>query len=120
MSATTIKNNKRTFVAGEAIDAYLVVVLGSSESVTKAGGASASESVVGLTTSSVANADSTGISLIKGGATAFATASKAIDAGEAVYTAASGKITDDSSTGTLVGLALEGASADGDVIEIAF
>lgn len=45
MSATTVKNNTRTFVAGEALDAYLLVDIESDGSVTKASETSTSTQI---------------------------------------------------------------------------
>jgi len=46
-------------------------------------------------------------------------ASKAIAVGDTVYTAASGKISDTQATGAFeIGVALEAATADGEIIEV--
>jgi hypothetical protein len=119
MSATIVQNSQRTFVAGEALSSYLLVKVEADGHVVKAGD-SATESLVGVTTTSADNGGATTISLVNGGGTAYATASEGIDAGDAVYTAASGKIASSVTTGTKVGIALDTAAADGDIIEISF
>ena len=119
MSATIVQNSQRTFVAGEALNPYLLVKVEADGHVVKAG-AVADQPLVGLTTTSASNGGATTISLVNGGGTAYATANEAIDAGDLVFTAADGKITSSVLLHTKVGVALEASSADGDVIEISF
>jgi len=115
-STTTVQNNVRTFTNGSsALDAYVCVKITSDGTIALS--ESNLEPVVGFTTQPVAANEAASISLLYGGGTTFATASKSIDAGDIVYNTTGGKITDASST-TKVGVALESASADGDVIEI--
>jgi len=117
MSATTIQNTTRTFVAGEALDAYLLVKVDSSGNVVKAT-ATASEPKVGYTTASVASGEAANISLIHGGGSAFATAAEALSIGDIVYGDANGKVSASGSNGDKIGITLTAATADGDVIEV--
>jgi hypothetical protein len=119
MSATTVQNNARTFVAGEALSPYLLVKVESDGDVVKCG-AAADQPVVGLTTAPAANTEATSISLVNGGGTAFATANEAIAAGDLVFTAAGGKVTSSVALHTKVGVAITASSADDDIIEISF
>ncbi len=119
MSATIVQNSQRTFVAGEALNPYLLVKVEADGHVVKAGGV-ADQPIVGLTTTASVNAGATTISLVNGGGTAYATANEAIAAGDLVYTAADGKITSSVVDHTRIGIALEASSADGDIIEISF
>ena len=119
MSATIVQNSQRTFVAGEALNPYLLVKVEADGHVVKAE-AVADQPIVGLTTTASVNAGATTISLVNGGGTAYATANEAIAAGDIVRTAADGKITSSVVDHTRIGIALEASSADGDVIEISF
>lgn len=117
-SSTTVQNSLRSFNAGEALTEYLCVKVESDGDVVKAGAAT-DLPIVGFTTRGADSGETTPIALINGGGTVYATAAKAIAAGDLVFTAASGKITDATTT-TKIGIALETAADDGDVIEIAF
>jgi len=118
MSATTIQNNTRTFVAGEALDAYLLVKVESNGTVIKATEL-ADEPVVGFTVQPSASGEATAISLTHGGGTSYGTASEAIAIGGTVYAAAGGKLATTGLNSARAGLALTAATADGDVIEVA-
>ena len=117
MSATTIQNTTRTFVAAEAIDAYILVKVDSAGLVEKAT-ATASEPKVGYTTASVTLGEAANISLIHGGGSSFATAAEALSIGDIVYGDANGKVSASGSSGDKVGVTLTAATADGDVIEV--
>lgn len=118
MSATTIQNNTRTFEAGEALDAYLLVKVTSTGTVIKAT-AAAAEPKVGFTIASAASGESAAISLTHGGGTSYGTASEALDIGDIVYGDAAGKLSASGSSGDKIGITLTAATADGDVIEVA-
>ena len=118
-SSTTVQNSIRSFKAGEALDEYLVVKIEADGDVVKADGTSGLP-VVGVTTRGADNNETTPIALINGGGTAYVTASEAIAAGDIVFTTTGGKVEKSSASTTRVGVALEAAADDGDVIEIAF
>ena len=118
MSATTVQNNTRTFVAGEALAAYLLVKVESNGTVIKAT-ATAAEAKIGFTVAPAASGEAATISLANGGGTSYGIASEALSIGEKVYAAANGKLESSSGTGDLVGITLTAATADGDVIEVA-
>ena len=118
MSATTITNNTRTFVAGEALDAYLLVKVQSDGTVVKATAAS-SEAKVGFTVAPVASGEASGVSLSHGGGTSYGIASEALAIGDKVFGDAGGKLAAAGGAGDLVGITLTAATADGDVVEVA-
>tara|TARA_R110000796_G_scaffold16726_3_gene52114 strand:+ start:4656 stop:5027 length:372 start_codon:yes stop_codon:yes gene_type:complete len=118
MSATTVQNNTRTFVAGEALDAYLIVFVQSDGTVVKATGGE-NEPKVGFTVAPIASGAVANISLLHGGGTSYGLASGVIAIGDVVFAAAGGKLT--AATGgnaARAGFALTAATADGDVIEV--
>ncbi len=116
MSATTVSNSNRTFVNGSsALGAYILVKV-ASDGTLSASDASA-DPVVGFTTSPAAASEATTVSLIHGGGTSFAIASKDIAIGDLVYNTTGGKLTDASGT-EKIGVALSAAASDGDVIEV--
>lgn len=117
MSATTVQNTTRSFVASEAIDAYLLVKVQSAGTIVKAT-ATAAEPKIGYTVAPVASGEAATISLIHGGGSAFATAAEALSIGDIVYGDASGKVSASGSSGDKVGITLTVATADGDVIEV--
>jgi len=117
MSATTIDNTTRTFVAAEAIGAYILVKVDTNGSVVKAT-ATASEPKVGYTVAAVGSGEAATVSLIHGGGSSFATASEALSIGDIVYGDADGKVSASGSSGDKVGVTLTAATADGDVIEV--
>ena len=118
MSATTIQNNSRTFVAGEALDAYLLVKVETNGTVTKATAAS-SEAKVGFTIAPAASGEAASISLSHGGGTSYGIASEALAIGDKVFGDAGGKLAAAGGAGDLVGITLTAATADGDVVEVA-
>lgn len=117
MSATTVKNNTRTFVAGEALDAYMLVDIESDGSVTKASETSVSTQI-GYTVAPAASGEAATISLVVGGGTSYAIADGAVAIGEVIYSAAGGKVSAAGVGAQRVGLAVSAATADGDVIEV--
>jgi len=118
-SSTTVQNSIRSFKAGEALDEYLVVKIESDGDVVKAETGTLLP-VVGVTTRGAASGETTPIALINGGGTAYVTASEAIAAGDNVFTHTGGKVEKSLANATRIGVALEAAADDGDVIEIAF
>ena len=117
MSATTVQNNTRTFVADEALDAYLVVFVQSDGTVVKATGGE-NEPKVGFTIAPAASGEAASISLIHGGGTSYGLASEAITIGDIVFAVAGGKIGLLGGNLARVGIALTAATADGDVVEV--
>jgi len=117
MSATTIQNTTRTFIAAEAIGAYILVKVDSS-GLAETATATAAEPKVGYTTASVTLGEAANISLIHGGGSSFATASEALSIGDVVYGDAGGKVSASGSSGDKVGVTLTAATADGDVVEV--
>jgi hypothetical protein len=117
MSATTVQNNSRTFVAGEALAAYLLVKVESDGTVIKAT-AAAAEPKVGFTIAPVASGEAATISLTHGGGTSYGTAAEALSIGDIVYGDAAGKLSASGSSGDKIGITLTAATADGDVIEV--
>ncbi len=117
MSATTVSNNARTFVAGEALDAYLLVKVDAAGDVVKST-ATASEPKVGFTVAPVASGEAATISLTHGGGSSYAIASEALAIGDIVYGDAGGKLSASGSSGDKIGITLTAATADGDVIEV--
>lgn len=117
MSTTTIDNTSRTFVASEAIGAYILVKVDSSGLVEPAT-ATADEPKIGYTVASVASGEAATISLIHGGGSSYATAAEALAIGATVYGDADGKLSATGSSGDKVGVSLTAATADGDVIEV--
>jgi len=117
MSATTIQNTTRTFIAAEAIGAYILVKVDSS-GLAETATATGAEPKVGYTTASVTLGEAANISLIHGGGSSFATASEALSIGDVVYGDAGGKVSASGSSGDKVGVTLTAATADGDVVEV--
>ena len=117
MSATTVKNNTRTFVAGEALDAYMLVDIESDGSVTKASETSVGTQI-GYTIASTASGEAATISLVVGGGTSYAIADGAVAIGQVIYSAAGGKVSATGVGAQRIGLAVSAATADGDVIEV--
>ena len=118
MSATTVQNNSRSFVAGEALDAYLVVFVQSTGTVVKATGGE-NEPKVGFTVAPIASGEVANISLIHGGGTSYGLASEAISIGDILFATAGGKVGLLGGNLARVGIALTAATADGDVVEVA-
>lgn len=116
MSGQFLEGNHKAFTNGNTARAqYVRVVL--TAGVLEL--ASATQREIGITTRRI-EADVAGDVLLRtANGTVPMIAAGAIAAGAVVYTAASGKINDVQATGAFrVGIALEAATADGDVIEI--
>lgn len=112
-----VESNCKTFEADEAIAKYLRVKLDSDGKITTAG---ATDKDIGTAESEAfAAGDDIAVRLSSATGTQKCVAAGAITVGAAVHTAASGKVNDTQATGAFVyGIALEGASADGDIIEV--
>jgi hypothetical protein len=104
----------KTFTAGEALARARRVKLSSGTVVY----ADADEKAIGVTTAGVASGAMVGVRLL-GGQTHKVTASAAVTACANIYATADGKV-DDAGAGsgsTVIGVAIEAALADGDIIE---
>lgn len=106
------ENIIKTFTAGEALEAFRRVKL-SSGNVVYAG---AGEEFIGVTQDKVASGDPVAVALRSASRSYKMTAAAAVTAGAVIYGAASGKV-DDAASGVAQGIALEEATADGDIIE---
>lgn len=104
----------KSFVAGEALDAYRRVKLSSATVVY----ADADEAAIGVTAGAAASGASVAVDLF-GNRTHKVTASAAVAADAVVYGKADGKV-DDAAGVYPIGIALEAALADGDIIEVCF
>lgn len=105
----------RGFTAGAAIAQYLRVKLSSG----KLAVAGAEQDIGTIEEESFADGDVRAVRLLSTQGTHLAVAAGAVSAGAKVYGAAGGKVDDTQGTGAFLrGIALEAATADGDVIEI--
>ena len=118
MGSTTSQASGRTFQAtAAAIDAYSLVALDSSGTISVAGD-NATDHVIGAVTEDVAASGYGNVQLINSGGTMECLCGGntiAVDA--IVYTDGTGKIGTDA-TNVKIGYALQASSADGDVIEV--
>jgi hypothetical protein len=104
----------KTFTAGEALARGRRVKLSSGTVIY----ADADEMAIGVTMADVASGEVVGVRLL-GGQTHKVTASAAVTACANIYATADGKV-DDAGAGsgsTVIGVAIEAALADGDIIE---
>jgi hypothetical protein len=104
----------RTFTTAGAITRFSRVVLGSGGTITAA---DATSGDVGVAYAAAASGDEVTVILKSKSGTSKHIASAAIAAGVTLQAAAAGKIVTHSS-GTLIGIAMEAAAADGDIIEV--
>lgn len=105
-----------TFIAGAALEAFTRVKLSASFTVINAG---AGEEFIGVTLQKVASGEQVGVALRDSGRSFKVVAAGPVALNSVIYGAAAGKI-DDAVNGTAQGVALEAATADGDVIECLF
>jgi len=111
------ENANKPFTAGEALAAFRRVKLSDGTTVVYA---DADEPAIGITQAAAASGASVTVRLLNAAGTFKMTAGAAITVNKVVYGLADGKI-DDLSTGVpgvAVGVALEAATADGDIIEV--
>jgi len=120
-----------TFQAGEAVTQHALVMLeaGSAETppevIETAGTQNADITVLGTVVGGedgpgdVADGKPVTVRMLNCVATCKMIAAKAITVGEAVFSADDGKVTDATTSESFVGFALEAASDDGDIIEVA-
>lgn len=110
----------RTFKAGVAIGRFLRVKLSSSK-LAIAGIGDASTATVGTTErEAFAANDQVAVRLDNAQGTRKCVAAGAIAADAIVYSAANGKVNDVSTGANRVGIALNAAGADGDIIEVLY
>lgn len=112
-----VENATIALVAGAALEAYRRVKLDGTGQAVYAG---AGEPAIGLTAAKAASGAKVGVRLLNGAGTFKAVASAAITQFALVYGTASGKVDDSSiaNPGSGLGIALEAATADNDVIEV--
>ena len=114
-----VSGSEKTFTADEAIGVHVRVKLDSDGRVTIAGLA---DKEIGTTvTPAFAAGDSVTVRLRTAQGTHKMIAIEALAVGAIVYTEAAGKVQDTAaSTSFQVGIALEAAAADGDIIEVLY
>ena len=109
-----------SFTAGVAIAQYLRVKISSGKLAVAVAGVTDEPVEIGyITEAAFADLDVRTVRLRNGGGTGKLIASAAITAGAAIYGAASGKVSATAS-GSAIGIAIEAAAADGDVIEVLY
>lgn len=115
--AEYVDTKTRTFQASAAIDQWILVKLSAAETVAAAGLA---EQPIGVTTrETFAANDDVAVALLSGQGTIKCTAANAITVGAVVYGRADGKVDDVSTSSAVqIGVALEAATASGDIIEV--
>jgi len=114
-----VDTNTRTFVADEAIAIHLRVKLDSDGRVTIAG--LADKDIGTALTPAYAAGDTINVKLRTGAGTHKMVAIEALAIGAELFTEANGKVQDTAaSTSFRVGVALESATADGDIIEVLY
>ena len=114
-----VDGNTKTFIADEAIAIHLRVKLDSDGRVTVAG---LTDKEIGTAvTPAFAAGDPVTVRLRTASGTHKMVAIEALTLGSVLYTEANGKVQDTAaSTSFQVGVALEGAGADGDIIEVLY
>lgn len=108
----------KAFTAGEALAAFRRVKL-SAGSGTQVEYADAGEEFIGITAAAAASGDSVSVIMRSASRTNKAVAAEVLAAGAVIYGANDGKV-QDTVSGTAQGIALEAATADGEVIEVYF
>jgi len=113
-----VDTNTKAFEAAGTIAIYSRVLLGSGGTITAAGLA---DKEIGTAMQAAVSGDKIAVKLRSGAGTHKMIAIEALAVGATVYTEANGKIQDTAaSTSFQVGVALEAAAADGDVIEVLY
>lgn len=116
----TINESFKTFTAGVAIAKYLRVKISSGKLAVAVAGVTDETLEIGtITEEAFADLDVRTVKLRSGNGTHKMVASAAIAAGVAVFGAAAGKIATTAS-GTAIGVSLEAAGANNDVIEVMY
>lgn len=116
--SSQIEGPTRAFTAGAAIGQYKRVMLTSGKLAAAGVGATDYGNELGtLEVASLADLDVVSVRLRNAPGTRKMVAAGAFSVGAAIYGAAAGKV-DDVSSGTQIGIALEAATADNDIVEI--
>lgn len=110
-----VETPTKTFTAGAAIGKHILVKLSSS----KLAVAGATEQPIGtLEDESFADGDVRAVRLLSAQGTIKCVAGAAVAEAAVVYGIAAGKVDDVADSNVRVGIALEAATADGDIIEV--
>lgn len=111
-----VKDRTRTFVAGGAIDDKVCVKLDSTAGqVVEAG---AGDSPIGVSDGAAASGALVNVVLLNSQGTVEVTASGALSYGDTAYCNAAGEVGTDTGSDVAVGVVLEEATAQSDIIEI--
>lgn len=113
MTASQVDTKYRTFTAGEAIEAYRLVYASSALTVSKA---DQSRTVLGVNRETVESGGQAAIGLLNGPGTLKVQVSGAVTVNTMLYAGSTGKASANAA-GRRLGLALQEATADGDIIE---
>ncbi|MEK6799843.1 MAG: hypothetical protein AABZ12_12830 [Planctomycetota bacterium] len=112
------EGNTKTFTAGAAIGQHLRVKLSSGKLAVAVAGVTDEPLEIGtMVNASFADLDLSAVRLRNAAGTCKMIAAGAVGAGVAVYGAAAGKISTTAS-GAALGISMEAAAADGDIIEV--
>ncbi len=115
--SSKIDVNERTFTADGAIDIHSLV----KKTATGIAACGIDEHAIGTATrAALAAGEAIAVKLASGSGTHKVVASAALAEGADVFTAASGKVGASASTAYRIGVLLEAAGADGDVVEMMF
>ena len=112
-----VEGNMKTFTSGATIPAFSRVILTSGE-LAVAGLTDGPSTVLGTTEVDCVDGDYVAVRLSTATGTRKVIAAAAISQGANVYTAADGEVSTTANTAYMVGIALEAATADQDIIEI--
>ena len=110
-----VEGNVKAFTAGEALTAFRIVKFDGTNVVyaDEADGVNG----IGVVQIDVANGGNAPVALKHGGRTFMVTADGAISAGDEIFPADDGKVSNVATGKSRIGQALETATADGDIIE---
>lgn len=112
-----VDSNTKAFVAAGTIAQYSRVVLGSGGTITAA---VLADREIGIAMDRAVSGDPVSVKLRSGAGTCKAIAAAAITRGASVFSAAAGKVSVSATGAFNLGIALEAATADGDIIEILY
>lgn len=112
-----VDSNTKAFTAAGTIKQYARVVLGSGGTITEA---VLADREIGIAQVAGVSGDTIAVKLRTGSGTQKAIAAAAIARGAAVFSAAAGKVSVSATGAYNIGLALEAATANNDIIEILY
>lgn len=112
-----VDSNVKAFTAAGTIKQYARVLLGSGGTITEA---ALGDIEIGIAMTRGVSGDTIPVKLRSGAGTHKAIAAAAITRGNGVFSAAAGKVSVSATNAYRLGIALEQATADGDVIEILY